>query len=458
MDRKVKRFFYQLDFKSIFFALVGAFIIAFGTYIYADSDIPKGGIIGICLIIENTTGVSLVVSNIVINALCYLFAWRLMGTRYILNAGLSTLSFSVFYTLLEWLDLDFSFIGQYYMLAALIGAVLIETGTGISIRYGSAPDGEHALAVSLEAKGEISSAWFSFILDFSAIMASVIYVKNVYMIIFALIIATVTIPIKEVIVKYPHRKKAANSEDPELKLKKKNWIGIITASLAVIIAVSGVAYYTGSYYRADTAAMSELSYNTSVEKIELAKGVTAYKPTGDVRSGLVFYPGGKVEYTAYEPLLRACAERGILCISVQMPLNLAIFGINKAVDVIDYYPEIEHWYIGGHSLGGSMASICASANEDKFDGVMLLAAYSTIEIDSMPVLSVYGSRDGVLNMTKYNKYKSNISANLTERIISGGSHAYFGMYGKQKGDGEALITNSEQINATVGYIAEFILK
>ena len=39
-------------------------------------------------------------------------------------------------------------------------------------------------------------------------------------------------------------------------------------------------------------------------------------------------------------------------------------------------------------------------------------------------------------------------------MIEGGCHAYFGMYGEQKGDGRATITHTEQIAQTVEAIVE----
>ncbi len=86
-----------------------------------------------------------------------------------------------------------------------------------------------------------------------------------------------------------------------------------------------------------------------------------------VAAGLIFYPGGKVEYTAYQPLMAACAERDILCVLVEMPFNLAVFDINAADGIQEQYPEVGHWYIGGHSLGGSMAASYLSKHTEKFD-------------------------------------------------------------------------------------------
>mgnify|MGYP003473592126 FL=1 len=74
----------------------------------------------------------------------------------------------------------------------------------------------------------------------------------------------------------------------------------------------------------------------------------------------------------------------------------------------------------------------------------------------MKILSIFGSEDKVLNYEKYQEYKKNLPENFTEVEIKGGSHAFFGMYGFQKGDGIATITNEEQIYITSQKIAEFV--
>jgi hypothetical protein len=121
-------------------------------------------------------------------------------------------------------------------------------------------------------------------------------------------------------------------------------------------------------------------------------------------------------------------------------------------------PEIENWYIGGHSLGGSMAASYISNNAEDYEGIILLGSYSTADISSidLDILSIYGSEDGVLNREKYNECRINLPADFTEFVIKGGNHAGFGMYGKQDGDGKANITNEEQIAITAKAIAEFV--
>jgi pimeloyl-ACP methyl ester carboxylesterase len=140
-----------------------------------------------------------------------------------------------------------------------------------------------------------------------------------------------------------------------------------------------------------------------------------------------------------------------------MPFNLAVLDINRAKGLQELYPNITNWYIGGHSLGGSMAASYLSNNLDSFDGLILLGSYSTVDFSNsdIKVLSIYGSNDLVMNREKYIEYKNNIDDNLKEVVIDGGNHAYYGMYGNQKGDGVSSITNREQINITANYIIDF---
>ena len=156
--------------------------------------------------------------------------------------------------------------------------------------------------------------------------------------------------------------------------------------------------------------------------------------------------------------MRACADKGILCVLVKMPFNLAVFDVNAAQGISEKYPEIDSWYIGGHSLGGSMAASYLKENTDAFDGLILLGSYSTADLSqtNLEVLSVYGSEDKVLNAEKYKENLPNSPTDLTENIIDGGCHAYFGTYGAQDGDGTPTISNEEQIKITATAIAQLV--
>ncbi len=242
--------------------------------------------------------------------------------------------------------------------------------------------------------------------------------------------------------------------------KKKHTLRKIALGILGLILVLGIIgfIYIQDYYRADNAAIEAFSANvTNISSETLDNGYKVYSPK-DATTGLIFYPGGKVEYNAYAPLMEACADQGILCILVEMPANLAVFDIDAADGLQEKYPEITSWYIGGHSLGGSMAASYVADETDSFDGLVLLGSYSTANLSDtgLSVLSMYGSEDLVLNREKYEQYKGNLPSNYKEVIVKGGNHAGFGMYGAQAGDGTSTITNEEQIKLTAKQISEFI--
>ena len=137
-----------------------------------------------------------------------------------------------------------------------------------------------------------------------------------------------------------------------------------------------------------------------------------------------------------------------------MPFNLAVLDINAADGIQEQHPEIEKWYIGGHSLGGSMAASYLANHIDDYDGLILLGSYSTADLSKtgLDVLSVYGSEDKVMNRVKYDENKSNLPSDLIEVVIEGGCHAYFGMYVAQEVDGKPTISNEEQIFLTANHI------
>ena len=243
-----------------------------------------------------------------------------------------------------------------------------------------------------------------------------------------------------------------------IKYKK---LAICAGALAVLLTlcIGGCTWYVSDYYHTDTAAVQAFAAQYEVTQTLLSEQMIAYgDPNAD--AGLIFYPGGKVEYTAYEPLMRALAAKGILCVLVKMPFNLAVLDVNAADGVLKLYPGIGRWYIGGHSLGGSMAASYLAGHAEEFDGLVLLGSYSTADLSGTDIgaLSIFGSEDRVMNREKYEKYKSNLPRDLTEIEIQGGCHAYFGMYGEQNGDGLPTLKAEEQITLTADHIIKFIRK
>ena len=210
--------------------------------------------------------------------------------------------------------------------------------------------------------------------------------------------------------------------------------------------------YTGDYYRADAQALAALESDGAAAVVRTSYGWFFDGPSEG--TALIFYPGGKVEETAYAPFLHRLAAEGMDVCLVKMPFRLAVFGKNKADAVMSQH-SCAHWYVGGHSLGGAMAASYAADHGDALDGVVLCAAYPTQALDGrLTEISIYGSRDGVLNMEKTAAGRAFAPDNFYELVIQGGNHAQFGNYGPQKGDGDAAVPSQQQ----QGDAVEFILR
>ena len=240
-------------------------------------------------------------------------------------------------------------------------------------------------------------------------------------------------------------------------MSKKKKIAFGTVGALLVAAVLWCVGYLNDYYKVDVPAVESYEVLNEVSKKVLEDGTIVYV-SEKADTGLIFYPGGKVEYTAYEPLMKALASEGIMSVLVEMPFHLAVFDVNAADGIHEQYPDITKWYIGGHSLGGSMAAVYLGNHDSDYEGLILLGSYSTEDLSqtSLKVLSVYGSEDKVLNTEKYVENKSNLPTDFTEVVLDGGCHAYFGMYGAQEGDGTPSISNEEQISLTVDAVMEFV--
>lgn len=251
----------------------------------------------------------------------------------------------------------------------------------------------------------------------------------------------------------------AKAAAPRRKPRKLVIALLAIATLLIVLAAAFVAYASDSYHDLDANHRNLVS--TEALPVQQGEGYLAFgDPNAEI--GLVFYPGAKVEYSAYAPLMRDLAERGYLAVVVQMPFNFAFFDINAADRVRSDFPAVDAWWVGGHSLGGSMAAQYAAdhADDGALDGLVLLGSYSASDLSDadLGVISLYGSNDQVLNRDKLRDNAPLLPRDAETVEIEGGNHASFGTYGPQSGDGEAAITPAEQQKQTAdavdGYISE----
>jgi hypothetical protein len=241
-------------------------------------------------------------------------------------------------------------------------------------------------------------------------------------------------------------------------INSKKRIILIIVLAVILVAVAGFAYYVSEYYHADNTAIAALQ-STDYYTVNNSTDFITFTPTKNkTTTGVIFYPGAKVQAESYSVLASKLAENGYTTIIVKMPFNLAFFGVNKADDVIANHPEISTWVMAGHSLGGVFASDYALNHQDQIQGVIYLGAYPSTNASNatFSALSIRGSRDNLTTAEDISSNKNKFPINTTFVVINGGNHFNFGDYGIQAGDNNATITREEQQNQTIQYILVFL--
>jgi hypothetical protein len=234
--------------------------------------------------------------------------------------------------------------------------------------------------------------------------------------------------------------------------RQRRWlrwvVGIVVALLVVAVGVLlwWVLRYPDAEQAVDAAAYAdpavEVSYDDRVLVLEPAAGV------GD--TGVVFYPGAAVPPEAYvatwAPIV---ADTGVTVFIPEMPLRLAILGSNRAEGVIETWPEVATWWVGGHSLGGAMAaSFAGGTDPGELAGLVLFGAYATegaelADRDDLMVLSVSGSEDGLSTPEDIDERAAFLPSSTMFVELDGVSHAQFGAYGEQAGDGTPTVSDDQ---------------
>ncbi len=248
-----------------------------------------------------------------------------------------------------------------------------------------------------------------------------------------------------------------------MKTRKRIWLRLLTGSLLLILLLLGGFVLWGSTPLGPSDAA--LAASTSDDSVTVVRDRwITFQPTAvDPTTGLILYPGGRVDPRSYAPLARAIAVRGHLVVVVPMPLNLAVLAPNRADGVIAAYPAVVTWAVGGHSLGGAMAARYADKHHEVVDGLVLWAAYPASSNDlsqhqELAALSIYAMQDGLMTAQERADSEALLPTNTCWVAIDGGNHAQFGDYGAQRGDNPASISKSEQyaevVDATTSFLGQ----
>lgn len=241
-------------------------------------------------------------------------------------------------------------------------------------------------------------------------------------------------------------------------------IGISIGVLLVVLCISVIRYLT-FYHSVDEEALAAMRSNEKVLVKEIGNTIVFTPKEQNATIGYVYYPGGQVESKSFAYAANEIAQSGIMVIIQKMPFHLAMFGADRAFSVIDAYPDVKQWYIGGFSLGGVSACMAASKQPEAFQGVILYASYTTknysLADSHLRVLSVSGSKDGLATADKIENGKLFLPKDTTYIQIPGGNHTQMAIYGDgklQKGDNKAGLERMEQQEILIKETRDFILQ
>ena len=238
---------------------------------------------------------------------------------------------------------------------------------------------------------------------------------------------------------------------------------IAAAAGLLVVGLAAVLVWASTTMSAAEPVVEAYLQSSEEVTVTISPWLTFHPSDTDPRVGFIFYPGGIVDHHAYAPALFDIAVQGFLVVDVEMPFGLAFLGLNKALEVIEAYPEIDTWVIGGHSLGGAMAARFANQHPDKVTGLVLWAAYPAQSDDlsgnEVKVLSISGSRDGLAQPDEIAGSAPLLPEDTVWVTVEGGNHAQFGFYGEQGNDNPAAISRQAQqeqiITATASFLAQF---
>lgn len=223
----------------------------------------------------------------------------------------------------------------------------------------------------------------------------------------------------------------------------------------LVLGIGGiVAWSQIGVMQAESAPLAEVKANEAIHVEDAEQGIVMTPADGESDLGLVFVPGAKVDPWAYAPILQSLAEEGVTVVITRPWLNLAFFDLRGLDAFTSAAPDIEDWGVGGHSLGGVRA--CQLAADA--DALLLFGSYCATDVSDtgLAVLSISGSEDGLSTPAKIDAARDLLPEDAEMVQIEGASHASFGDYGPQAGDGTPTISDDEMHAEVAEILSGFV--
>jgi len=186
-----------------------------------------------------------------------------------------------------------------------------------------------------------------------------------------------------------------------------------------------------------------------------------FTPQQDLpETGFIFHPGGRIDPRGYSDLMRVISEKGYLVVVPTMPINMAVFNSNIADEIIAAHPEIQHWVIGGHSVGGTAAAQYTFAHPDQIAGLAIWASYPADGADisglNIPVVLMYGGNETGVTDENVGVRKHLLPPDTRYIKIEGGDHHQFGSYLLTTEENLATISREDQHAQIISAMLELL--
>ena len=237
---------------------------------------------------------------------------------------------------------------------------------------------------------------------------------------------------------------------------ERRWplVRALAAALVTVLACGVLAWLRP--FSASATAVAAMS-SPSVAVTQDFSSITLAPTTSDSGLGLIFQPGARVDPRAYVPLLERVADRGHRVVIVKQPFDLAFAALGAPSRVMDANPRVSRWVVGGHSLGGVAAARAAVSGDPRIAGLVLWASYpdSAVRDVPLPALSIYGTRDELASASVVRGAAEQLPR-ASFVAVEGGSHAYFGDYGEQPGDGVPTVSRDVAQRQIAAATADFL--
>lgn len=226
----------------------------------------------------------------------------------------------------------------------------------------------------------------------------------------------------------------------------KKFLGMLFAALITIFLIGGISWTT--YARPPLPEAVEALQSDDLVAVTDTPWLT-FTPQQNLReTGFIFYPGGRIDPRGFSNLMRAIAEKSHLVVVPTIPINMAIFNSNIADEIIAAHPEIRHWVIGGHSVGGTAAAQYTFSHPDQIAGLVIWSSYPADSSDlsnlNIPVILMYGGNKTGVTDESVGARKHLLPPNTVYIKIEGGYHHQFGSYVLTTEENLATISREEQ--------------